>query len=128
MSHRTTLNTTVFNLFWIDLEIQFQSRCMSDPPLSDIDLKKWLGYGLPLNHLPSIKINKPHLECNLSQNLVPIYPWPTTNHPQNLPQNLNSFIRERQSHHIKKKLVLYDHFWIRKTMKFRVWNKKIWKK
>ena len=57
-----------------------------------------------------------------------IYPRPATNHPQNLPQNLNLIIRERQSHHIKKKLVLYDHFWIRKTMKFRVWNKKIWKK
>ena len=36
--HRTTLNLNhIFNRFWFDPEIQFQSRSMSDPPLSDID-------------------------------------------------------------------------------------------
>ena len=38
---RTTLdlNDLVFKWFWIDLEIQFHSRSMSDPALSDIDFK-----------------------------------------------------------------------------------------
>ena len=39
--HRTTMhfNDAVFNWFWVDLEIQFQSRSMSDPSLADIDFK-----------------------------------------------------------------------------------------
>ena len=39
--HRTTLNlnNAIFNRFWVDLEIKFQSRSMSDPPLSDINFK-----------------------------------------------------------------------------------------
>ena len=39
--HRTTvnLNDIIFNRFGVDLEIEFQSRCMSDPSLSDIDFK-----------------------------------------------------------------------------------------
>ena len=38
---RTTLklNDVIFNRFCVDLEIQFLSRSMSDPPLSDIDFK-----------------------------------------------------------------------------------------
>ena len=36
--HRTTLNLNIFilNRFWVDLEIQFQSRSKSDPTHSDI--------------------------------------------------------------------------------------------
>ena len=30
----------------IDLEMQFQSRSMSDPIFSDIEFKKWNGFGL----------------------------------------------------------------------------------
>ena len=30
---------TIFNRFWVDLEIRFQSRSMSDPTLSDINFK-----------------------------------------------------------------------------------------
>ena len=39
--HRTTLNLhkVIFNRFGVDLEIQFQRRCMSDPTLSDIDFR-----------------------------------------------------------------------------------------
>ena len=39
--HGPTLkwNDTIFNRFWVDLEIQFQSRSMSDPTLFDIDFK-----------------------------------------------------------------------------------------
>ena len=39
--HRTTLklNDAICNQFRVDLEIQFQSRSMSDPTLSDIDFK-----------------------------------------------------------------------------------------
>ena len=39
--HTLTLNfnDAILNLFWADLEIQFQSRSMSDPTLSDIDFK-----------------------------------------------------------------------------------------
>ena len=38
---RTTvnLNDIIFNRFGVDLEIEFQGRCMSDPSLSDIDFK-----------------------------------------------------------------------------------------
>ena len=36
--HRTTLNLNdlIFSRFELDLKIQYQSRSMSDPPLSDI--------------------------------------------------------------------------------------------
>ena len=39
--HTTTLNLNhaIFNRFWVDLEIQFQSRSMSDPTLSDFKNK-----------------------------------------------------------------------------------------
>ena len=39
--HITTLNLNdvIFNQFLFDKEIHFQSRSMSDPTLSDIDLK-----------------------------------------------------------------------------------------
>ena len=39
--HRTTLNLhkVIFHRFVVDLEIQFQRRCMSDPTLSDIDFR-----------------------------------------------------------------------------------------
>ena len=39
--HKTTLNLNdaIFNRLWIDLEIQFQIRSMSDPIFSDIDFK-----------------------------------------------------------------------------------------
>ena len=39
--HRTTLNLNdaISNQFWVDLEIQFQSRSMSDPTLSEINFK-----------------------------------------------------------------------------------------
>ena len=39
--HRTTLNwnDAIFNRFWVDLEIQFLSRSMSDPPVSVIYFK-----------------------------------------------------------------------------------------
>ena len=39
--HRTVLNLNdlIFNPLWVDLEIQFQSRSMSDPRISDIDFK-----------------------------------------------------------------------------------------
>ena len=46
-----TYNNSEFE-YWIDFEsiydfiIQFQSRCLSDPTLSDIDFKKWNGLGL----------------------------------------------------------------------------------
>ena len=37
--HRTTLNWNhlIFSRFWVDLQIQFQSRSTPDPPLSDMD-------------------------------------------------------------------------------------------
>jgi len=35
-----------FNRLWIDLEIQFQSRSMSDPTFSDIDFKNKMAQGL----------------------------------------------------------------------------------
>jgi len=46
--HKTTLNLNdvIFDRFWVDLEIQFQSRSMSDPSLSDIDFKDKNGLGL----------------------------------------------------------------------------------
>ena len=39
--HRTTLNLNdvIFNRFLVYLELQFQIRSMSDPPLSDIYFK-----------------------------------------------------------------------------------------
>ena len=39
--HITTLNLNylIFGRFWVDVEIQFQSRSMSDPTFSDIDFK-----------------------------------------------------------------------------------------
>ena len=38
--HRTTLNLNdpTPNRFWVDLEIEFQSRSMSDPTFSDIEV------------------------------------------------------------------------------------------
>ena len=46
--HRTTLNLNdgIFNRFWVDLEIvvQFKSRCISDPTLSDIDSKNKMAW------------------------------------------------------------------------------------
>ena len=36
--------------------IQIQSRSMSDPPLSDIDLKNKMS-GLPLNEIVNFKLN-----------------------------------------------------------------------
>ena len=43
------LNDLIFTRFWVDQEIQFQSRSMSNPPISDIDFKiNWLGSELPL--------------------------------------------------------------------------------
>ena len=46
--HRTTqnLNKVIFNRFLVDLEIQFQSRSMSDPCLSDIYFKNKMTLGL----------------------------------------------------------------------------------
>ena len=43
--HGTTLNLNhaIFNRFWVDLEIQFQCRSMSDPTLSDNDFKNKLA-------------------------------------------------------------------------------------
>ena len=38
--HKTTLNLIdAFNRLWVDQEIQFQCRSLSDPPLSEIELK-----------------------------------------------------------------------------------------
>ena len=44
--HRTALNSNgiIFNWFWIDLEIQFPSRSMADPTLSDNDFKNKLAW------------------------------------------------------------------------------------
>ena len=44
--HRTALNLNgiIFNWFWVNLEIQFQSRSMADPTLSDIDFKNKLAW------------------------------------------------------------------------------------
>ena len=44
--HRTTLdlNNVIFNRFGVDLEMQFQRRCMSDPTLSDIDFKNKMAW------------------------------------------------------------------------------------
>ena len=44
--HRTTLilNGVIFNRFWVDLEIQFQSCSKSDSPLSDVDFKNYLFF------------------------------------------------------------------------------------
>ena len=44
--HRTTLNLNeiIFNRFGVDLEIQFQSRCMSDPTISDIDFTNKMAW------------------------------------------------------------------------------------
>jgi len=50
------LNDDIFHLFWVDIEIQFRSRSMSDPILSDIDFKNEIAWvwspdsGLPLNN------------------------------------------------------------------------------
>ena len=45
--HRTTLNLNdvIFNRFLVYLELQFQIRSMSDPPLSDIYFKTENGLG-----------------------------------------------------------------------------------
>ena len=47
--HRTTLNLNelIFSRFRGDLEIQFQSRSMSGPPLSDIDFKNKIPENIP---------------------------------------------------------------------------------
>ena len=44
--HRTTLNLNdvIFNRFGVDLEIQLQSRCKSDPTFSDIDFKNKMAW------------------------------------------------------------------------------------
>ena len=43
--HRTTLNDLIFFFgFWVDLEIQFQSHWMSDPPFSDIEFKNKMDW------------------------------------------------------------------------------------
>ena len=44
--HETTLNLidAIFNRFLIDLEIQFQSRSMSDPTFSDIDFRNKVAW------------------------------------------------------------------------------------
>ena len=42
----------ILNTTWIWRPVtEMKSRSMSDPPLSDIDLKKWLGSELPLRKL-----------------------------------------------------------------------------
>ena len=61
--HRTTLdlNDLIFNRFWVDLEIQFQSRSISDPPPSDIDFKSkmaWIWTTLNYYVLHNSKISK----------------------------------------------------------------------
>ena len=38
------LNGVIFNRFRVDLEIQFQSRSMSDPTFSDIDFKNKMAW------------------------------------------------------------------------------------
>ena len=47
--HRTILNLNdlIFNRFRLDPEIQFQSRSLSDPPLSDIDFKNKMAWNYP---------------------------------------------------------------------------------
>ena len=44
--HLTTLNFNEATLhrFWLDLEIQFQSRPVSDPTFSDIDFKNKMAW------------------------------------------------------------------------------------
>ena len=44
--HRTILNLNdlIFSPFWVDEDIQFQSRSMSDPTLSDIDFKNKIAW------------------------------------------------------------------------------------
>ena len=44
--HLTTLNLNeaTLNRFWLDLEIQFQSRPVSDPTFSDIDFKNKMAW------------------------------------------------------------------------------------
>ena len=44
--HKTTLNLykVILNRFEVDLEIQFQRRCMSDPTLSDIDFRDKMAW------------------------------------------------------------------------------------
>ena len=36
---RLNFNDAIFNQFWVDLDIQFQSRCMPYPTFSDNDFK-----------------------------------------------------------------------------------------
>ena len=52
--HWTTLNFNggIFNWFWVNLKIQFQSRSMLNPTVSDIDFKNtiaWVWTTLNLN-------------------------------------------------------------------------------
>ena len=44
--HRTipNLNDAIINRFLVDLEIQFQSRSMSNPTLSDIDFENKMAW------------------------------------------------------------------------------------
>jgi len=46
IQHLTTLNLNeaTSNRFWLDLEIQFQSRPVSDPTFSDIDFKNKMAW------------------------------------------------------------------------------------
>ena len=43
-SESLNLNNAIFNRFWVDSEIQYQSRSMSDPPFSDIDFKNKMAW------------------------------------------------------------------------------------
>ena len=48
------LNDLIFSRFSVDLEIQFQSRSISDRPLSDIDFKNKMAWVLTI-HLSSTR-------------------------------------------------------------------------
>ena len=64
--HTTTLNLhkVIFNRFGVDLEIQFQSRCMSDPTLSDIDFRNKMAWVWTTLNLNEIFHRKSHLTGN----------------------------------------------------------------
>ena len=47
----TTLKLNDLRVFQIQTCNLIQSRSLTDPPLSEIDLKKWLGFGPPLRNL-----------------------------------------------------------------------------
>ena len=56
--HKTTLNDAIFNRFGVDLEIQFQSRSMSDPTLSDIHFNYKMAWVWTTLNIVSFYLNR----------------------------------------------------------------------